>query len=44
MKLTNSSTETLTLIYEDDQFAIAMTKDPQFHGQPKYIEINLFKN
>ena len=38
-ELTNSSAETPTLIYEDNQSAIAMTKNPQFHGRAKHIDI-----
>ena len=38
-ELTNSSTKSPTLIYEDNQSAIAMTKNPQFHGRAKHIEI-----
>ncbi len=39
-ELTNSSvTEAPTLIYEDNQSAIAMTKNPQFHGRAKHIDI-----
>ena len=37
-ELTNSS-EAPTLIYEDNQSAIAMTKNPQFHGRAKHIDI-----
>ena len=28
------------LIYEDNQSAIAMSKNPQFHGRSKHIDIN----
>ncbi len=28
-----------TLIYEDNQSAIAMSRNPQFHGRSKHIEI-----
>ena len=28
-----------TLIFEDDQSAIAMAKNPQFHGRAKHIDI-----
>lgn len=39
-ELTNSSVaEAPTLIYEDNQSAIAMTKNPQFHGRAKHIDI-----
>lgn len=31
--------EAPTLIYEDNQSAIAMTKNPQFHGRAKHIDI-----
>ena len=31
--------ETATTIYEDNQSAIAMTKNPQFHGRAKHIDI-----
>lgn len=34
MELTDSS-----LMYEDNQSAIAMTKNPQFHGRAKHISI-----
>ena len=37
-ELTNSS-EAPTLIYEDNQSAITMTKNPQFHGRAKHISI-----
>ena len=30
---------TPTTIYEDNQSAIAMTKNPQFHGRSKHIDI-----
>ena len=33
------SSETPTVIYEDNQSAIAMTKNPQFHGKAKHIAI-----
>ena len=40
MEPTNSSpTKNPTLIYEDNQSAIAMTRNPQFHGRAKHIEI-----
>ena len=39
-ELTNSSTtEAPTLLYEDNQSAIAMTKNPQYHGRAKHIDI-----
>ena len=38
-ELSNSSAETPTLIYEDNQLAIAMMKNPQFHGRAKHIDI-----
>ena len=38
-ELTNSSAESLTLIYKDNQSAIVMTKNPQFHGCAKHIDI-----
>jgi hypothetical protein len=34
-----SPAETPTTIYEDNQSAIAMTKNPQFHGRAKHIDI-----
>ena len=34
-----SGPETPTLIFEDNQSAIAMTKNPQFHGRAKHIDI-----
>jgi transposase InsO family protein len=34
-----SPPETATTIYEDNQSAIAMTKNPQFHGRAKHIDI-----
>jgi hypothetical protein len=34
-----SSPETATTIFEDNQSAIAMTKNPQFHGRAKHISI-----
>ena len=37
-ELTNSP-EAPILIYEDNQSAIAMTKNPQFHGHAKHIDI-----
>lgn len=37
-ELTDSSEEPI-MIYEDNQAAIAMTKNPQFHGRAKHIEI-----
>ena len=33
------SSETATIIYEDNQSAISMTKNPQFHGKAKHIAI-----
>ena len=40
IKLTDSSTvDSPTLMYEDNQSAIAMTKNPQFHGRAKHIDI-----
>ena len=40
-ELTNSSTaEAPSLIYEDNQSAIAMTKNPQYHGRAKHIDIS----
>ena len=27
------------IVYEDNQSAIAMAKDPQFHGRSKHIDI-----
>ena len=38
-ELTNTSTDSPTLIFEDNQSAIAMTKNPQFHGRAKHIDI-----
>ena len=38
-ELTNSDAEAPTLIYEDNQSAIAMAKNPQFHGRAKHIDI-----
>ena len=35
-ELTNTSTESPTLIFEDNQSAIAMTKNLQFHGRAKH--------
>ena len=34
-----SAPQTPTVIYEDNQAAIAMTKNPQFHGRAKHIDI-----
>ena len=34
-----SAPQTPTVIYEDNQAAIAMTKNPQFHGRAKHINI-----
>ena len=34
-----SSPQAPTLIYEDNQSSIAMTKNPQFHGRAKHIDI-----
>ena len=34
-----SPPETATTIFEDNQSAIAMTKNPQFHGRAKHIAI-----
>ena len=34
-----SPPETATIIFEDNQSAIAMTKNPQFHGHAKHIAI-----
>ena len=34
-----SSPETATVIYEDNQSAISMTKNPQYHGKAKHIAI-----
>ena len=34
-----SSPETATIIFEDNQSAIAMTRNPQFHGRAKHIAI-----
>ena len=34
-----SSPETATTIFEDNQSAIALTKNPQFHGRAKHIAI-----
>ena len=34
-----SSPEMPTIIFEDNQSTIAMTKNPQFHGRAKHIEI-----
>ena len=31
--------ETATVIYEDNQSAISMTKNPQYHGKAKHIAI-----
>ncbi len=40
IELTDSSTaDSPTLMYEDNQSAIAMTKNPQFHGRAKHIDI-----
>ena len=38
-RLTGSPPKTATIIYEDNQSAIAMTKNPQFHGRAKHIDI-----
>ncbi len=38
-ELINSSDETPTLLYEDNQSAIAMSKKNQFHGRAKHIDI-----
>ena len=38
-ELTNSIAEAPTLIYEDNQSVIAMTKNPQYHGGAKHIDI-----
>ena len=38
MELGNSL-ETPTVIFEDNQSTIAMTKNPQFHGRAKHIDI-----
>ena len=37
-ELTNLELSSM-LIYEDNQSAIAMAKNPQFHGRAKHIEI-----
>ena len=39
-ELTNSpnSEDSPTVLYEDNQSAIAMTKNPQFHGRAKHID------
>ena len=34
-------TKPVMVYYEDNQFAIAMTKNPQFHGRTKYIAISI---
>ena len=34
-----SPPETATIIHEDNQSAISMTKNPQFHGKSKHIAI-----
>ena len=34
-----NSPETATVIYEDNQSAISMTKNPQYHGKAKHIAI-----
>ena len=34
-----SSKETSILVYEDNQSAIAMARNPQFHGRAKHIDI-----
>jgi hypothetical protein len=34
-----SSKETPILVYEDNQSAIAMARNPQFHGRAKHIDI-----
>ena len=36
--LTKEPIKTL-VIYEDNQFAVVMAKDPQFHGKSKHIDI-----
>ena len=41
-ELRNSSHEGPIVIYEDNQVSIAMTKNPQFHGRAKYIDIRHF--
>ena len=33
------SPEKASIIYEDNQSAIAMTKNPQFHGREKHVDI-----
>ena len=38
-RLTGSPLKTATIIYEDNQSAIAMTKNPQFHGRAEHIDI-----
>ena len=38
-KLGGPPTTATTIIYEDNQSAIAMTKNPQFHGRAKRIDI-----
>ena len=40
-QLGNTSTKATT-IYEDNQAAISMTKDPQFHGRSKHIGIKYY--
>ncbi len=40
LELTNSKmSKSPTLIYEDNQSTIAMSRNPQFHGRAKHIEI-----
>ena len=37
-----NSPETATVIYEDNQSAISMTKNPQYHGKAKHIAIKYY--
>ena len=39
VELTNSPEDAPMLLYEDNQSAIAMSKNPQFHGRAKHIDI-----
>ena len=38
-ELTNSPEQSPTILYEDNQSAIAMAKNPLFHGRAKHIDI-----
>ena len=37
--MTELTPEKATLIFEDNQSAIAMTKNPQYHGRSKHVSI-----